>query len=189
MRDGHFTPTEAVTLGKLIEEEHRPKVLQAKRANLERAKAIRQGLIAGDSPGAATVGYTRETAAAAVGMSGWAYDRAKKVVAAAEAEPERFGDLPARMDETGNVLGAYRELERRRSNTGRHAVHSGTIDRKPNDAMQRAVLAFDGLCTGLRALDLEKLDPTKTEEWSKELAETATFLRGLSLKMKVSDVK
>lgn len=42
------------------------------------------------------------------------YYRAKAVVLAAEADPETFGDLPLHMDDTGNVHGAHREMERRK---------------------------------------------------------------------------
>ena len=43
------------------------------------------------------------------------YTQAKAVVAAAESNPEKFGDLPAKMDDTGNVYGTHRELERRKA--------------------------------------------------------------------------
>ena len=40
--------------------------------------------------------------------------KAKQVVEAAEAEPERFGSLVAEMDRTGKIGGAYRKLKRAR---------------------------------------------------------------------------
>jgi len=58
-------------------------------------------------------GKTRDRVGAAVGMSGWTYQKAKAVVEAAEKEPELFGDLPDKMDETGKVDRAYVEMRRR----------------------------------------------------------------------------
>lgn len=41
---------------------------------------------------------TRDKVGKALGVSGKTYEKAKQVVAAAEAEPEMFGDLPAKMN-------------------------------------------------------------------------------------------
>ena len=40
-------------------------------------------------------------------------EKAQEVVEAAEAEPETFSDLAEKMNETGNVDGAYKEMQRR----------------------------------------------------------------------------
>jgi hypothetical protein len=58
-------------------------------------------------------GESRERTAEAVGMGRTSYAKAKAVVKAAEAEPEKFGDLPAVMDRTGKVDGAFREMKKR----------------------------------------------------------------------------
>jgi hypothetical protein len=50
-------------------------------------------------------------------MSPRTYDKAKRVVEAAEADPESFGDLPAAMDAEGKVDPAYRELRLRQGDT------------------------------------------------------------------------
>jgi site-specific DNA-methyltransferase (adenine-specific) len=47
-------------------------------------------------------------------MSGTTYVKAKKVVEAAEADPDTFGDLPAMMDQAGKVHQAFREVARRK---------------------------------------------------------------------------
>ena len=59
-------------------------------------------------------GKTTNKVAAAIGVSGETYRKARTVTAAAEADPEQYGDLAERMDETGKVDGAYKELKRRR---------------------------------------------------------------------------
>ena len=57
-------------------------------------------------------GDSRDRVAEAFGISGSTYEKAKKVVAAAEADPGTFGDLPELMDAT-NVSKALRELVKR----------------------------------------------------------------------------
>ena len=57
-------------------------------------------------------GRSRDKVAEAFGISGSTYEKAKKVVAAAEADPGTFGDLPELMDAT-NVSKALRELVKR----------------------------------------------------------------------------
>jgi len=104
----NFTPTEAVAIGRLIEEQHKAKVLEQRRRSLEKTNG---GEMA-DSTG--LVGPTRAVASKAVGMGGEKYTRAKAVVAAAEADPQMFGDLPAQMDEHRNVGTVYREMQRRK---------------------------------------------------------------------------
>ena len=51
--------------------------------------------------------------AAHVGMSGPTLSKAIEVVEAARNSPEQYGDLVARMDQTGKVNGAYVDLRRR----------------------------------------------------------------------------
>lgn len=57
-------------------------------------------------------GKVIDRVAAAVGMSGPTLAKAMAVVDAADADPE-LGDIAERMDATGSVDGAFRELERR----------------------------------------------------------------------------
>jgi hypothetical protein len=48
-------------------------------------------------------------------MSGKTYEKAAEVVKAAEAEPEKFGDLPDKMDATGKVDAAFKEMQKRQA--------------------------------------------------------------------------
>jgi len=48
-------------------------------------------------------------------MSGRTYTKAKAVMAAAEANPARFGDLPAKMDAENNVEAAHKALQQRQT--------------------------------------------------------------------------
>jgi ParB family chromosome partitioning protein len=104
-----FTPSEAVAIGKALE------TLEKQKAE-ERQKATRlvgNAKQAGDADGAGNLpepsgkGQARDKVAAAVGMSGRTYDKAKAVVEAAEADPEGSGHLVEEMDRSGNVHAAY----------------------------------------------------------------------------------
>lgn len=58
---------------------------------------------------------SRDRIAAAIGMSGRTYERARAVKEAAEAEPERFGPLLAEMDRTRRVNGVFKKLQVQRA--------------------------------------------------------------------------
>lgn len=69
-----------------------------------------------------TVGKTRDKVAAFAGVGHTTLAKATAVVEAAEADPERFGNLVPAMDKSGKVDGAYRELRRRQTWSGRTSV-------------------------------------------------------------------
>lgn len=169
-----FTPTEAVAIGRLIEERERPAAQKRKLEGSARGGS-RAGPVEKTEPGC-----VREIAARAVGMGASKYDKAKAVVAAAEADPDRFGDLPERMDETGNVSGAHREMQRRESapetKKPRHAIHGRTPYRKPNREIERALIALDGICDLLDTIPSEEVDASKASEWSASLKALASRL-------------
>jgi ParB family chromosome partitioning protein len=178
-----FTPTEAVAIGRLIEEQERPK------ARIERVEKITTTMrkrAAGEDLGESPRYYRSVTdrVAAAVGMERQQYDRAKKVVSAAEAEPEKFGDLPARMDETKNVSGTYRELQERKTGTGRHAVHYKKRYPKTNDMIRRAINSLDGICAALTEVKAEEADASEAPAWAKSLEESASAIRQFSRRLK-----
>jgi N6-adenosine-specific RNA methylase IME4 len=130
-----LTPTEAVAIGRALEEREREQALRRQEAT--RAKegekvgarpdhetTVRNtnGCCEPGSEGGGKIppptangeaGKTRDKVAAAVGMSGRTYDKAKAVVVASEEQPELFGDLPQQMDTTGKVDPAYQELRAR----------------------------------------------------------------------------
>lgn len=120
-----FTPTEAVAIGRLIEEAERPRAQER-----SRQAAIRNAARKRDEHGhivpnhdkveTASHGQTRDVAAKAVGMGVTAYREAKEVVMAAELDQAAFGDLPSQMDESRNVHGAHREMRRRKGKGGKN---------------------------------------------------------------------
>jgi ParB family chromosome partitioning protein len=99
-----LSPTEAFEQGRTIEAMERR---EAKKRQ-GRAGEQRSGKLPERSRG-----QTRDKVAAAVGMGGKTYEKLKAVVEAAEADPERYGDLPAKMDAT-SVHAAHTELKARR---------------------------------------------------------------------------
>jgi len=94
-----FTITEALDIAAALEPMER--------------EAAKERMLAGVSSGKITEGHAPQAldrVAAAVGMSRPTLVKAREVVAAAEAEPERFGEVLEQMDSTGNVSRAHKEM-------------------------------------------------------------------------------
>ena len=103
-----FTPTEAVAIGRTLEER------EAEKAKLRMLRTLNRG---SSSPARETfpsgeMGRTSDKVGAVVGMSGKTYDKASQVVQAAERDPDVFGDLPEMMDDK-SIDRAYREMRKR----------------------------------------------------------------------------
>src|SRR5712692_1428442 len=92
-----FLPSEAVAIGRAI----RPGI----------ARLARERERAGSPVSGRTQGRTRDLVARAVGLGRESFQRAEEIVSLARSDPE-FGDLIARMDESG-ITWAYREMQRR----------------------------------------------------------------------------
>lgn len=179
-----FTPTEAVAIGALIEERERPHAEQARRDAGRKAHAVRRGdAVAGQYP--TTRLSVADKAAAALGMERKRYTRAKEIVAAAAADPEKFGDLPAQMDETQNVLGTHRELLRRRENNPtRHAIHAGTHYPQANKMAEKLVTTLDGVCLALAEIKVAELEPKQIAAWARSLEKSINTLKRFHKEMK-----
>lgn len=102
-----FTPSEAVAIVEELEprERKRQLALMAERPSESRAAPGRKA-----APGQAE-GRVADRAAKFVGMHRTTIDKAREVVKAADAEPEKFGKLKADMDRTGNVSGPHKRLK------------------------------------------------------------------------------
>lgn len=118
----------------------------------------------------------RERAAAMLGMGTATLSRAKQVVEAAQAEPVVFADLAERMDSTGNVNGAYKELKRRREEL---EVMRAAEDAKQTSDLYRLIEGdFRTVCLDLEpdSVDVIITDPPYPREYLGlfgDLAETA----------------
>lgn len=95
-----FTPSERVAIARTIEAEER-------HAARERMRTRRSP---GKSPGDQEATTARTRIARRVGTSYKTLERAREVVEAAKAEPDRFGYLVEKMDRSGSVNAAHREL-------------------------------------------------------------------------------
>jgi ParB family chromosome partitioning protein len=106
-----LTPSEAVALGKALEELERA---GAKKRQAQAGPAVGRGKKAsgpGNLPGPVK-GRVRDKVGEAVGMSGRTYEKAKAVVEAAEEDPETFGPVAEEMDRTGNVDSAFKRVQK-----------------------------------------------------------------------------
>lgn len=104
-----FLPSEAVALARDLEPFERKEAKEQQKKSQGRG---RKG--AGNSHTLKRAPVAKDKIAAAVGVDRKTLAKAEKIVAAAEAEPERFERLREQMDRTGNVHGAYKQLEKRK---------------------------------------------------------------------------
>jgi N6-adenosine-specific RNA methylase IME4 len=95
-----FTPSELVAIGRDVE--------RIEREQAQKRQGSRTDLV--ESCHEVEFGKTRDKIAERLGISGRTYEKAKAVVDAAEAEPEKFGKLKEGMDRTGRVNGFYKQL-------------------------------------------------------------------------------
>lgn len=114
-----FTPSEAVAAGKIIAERlptpNQRKAEGGKKGGEKagRGRPDRDG-VNKTIPIRDTSKRTDNIVAKAAGMSASKYRKAEAVVNAAKENPKQFGDLQVRMDTTGKVEPAHKELQRRR---------------------------------------------------------------------------
>jgi hypothetical protein len=166
-----FTPSEAVAIARVIEDElkERANANKSEGAKARWAKEKGQAMLVGESP-TSIKNLSRSSASSAVGMCDQRYRRAKEVVEAAEQDAKAFGDIVETMDATNNVNGAYTELRRRRDKApARHAVLKKMAHRDPNKEIQRAITSLDGLVIGIERIDITNLDPALVAGWIAEL--------------------
>lgn len=182
-----FTPTEAVAIGRLIEDQHRDKIdaqYHVQRVASGKARIGDRSMLNQIQP----LGAAAEIASKAVGLGTSKYRQAREVVTAAEADPEKFGDLPEKMDETGNVHGTHQEMKRRQGNgKARHPVHHKTHYPKPNREMERATHMLDGICTCLDAIQPEQLDAAKIAAWAESLKKSASTINRVARSLNGKD--
>lgn len=107
-----LTPSELVSkVEQVLEEE---KIAAKERQRLSRGQGIK-----GIASCATLTGKAVDRAVKAVGTNSTKFRKAKKVVDAAKSNPDKFTSVKKRMDETGNVDSAYREVTGQTSNNGK----------------------------------------------------------------------
>jgi N6-adenosine-specific RNA methylase IME4 len=102
-----FTPSEMVAIGEATEEMERAAAKQRQLSTLRQGDQapVVENFHHGDA------GKTRDKVASYFGKSGKTYEKAKAIVKAANAEPEKYGKLQADMDRSGRVENAFRRLK------------------------------------------------------------------------------
>jgi len=181
-----FTPSEAVAIARAIESQLQAasKVRRSDAAKARWARQKGEKVIEVD-PTSIIRPNLSISAGAIVGMGRWRYEKAKKVVEAAERETDRFGDIVERMDATGNVEGAAKELRARLENRPiRHAVLRNMKHRDPNSEIERAITLLAGLTIGIGRINTQGLDASRAKDWAAELKGHVSiinrFIRSLS---------
>jgi N6-adenosine-specific RNA methylase IME4/ParB-like chromosome segregation protein Spo0J len=107
-----FQPSEAVALARDLEPFERKEAEARHAQGVKAGGKARHGKSAGNSRTAKREPVAKDKIAAAVGVDRKTLAKAEAVVAAAEAEPEKYERLREQMDRTGNIHGAYKQLEK-----------------------------------------------------------------------------
>lgn len=108
-------PSEINALGKMLEAIEKPKAEKIKLSNLQQnAQKCEDSPKAKISHSGNGGGRVSQTVAKAGGVSDRTYEKIREVSDAAEKDPEAYGDLPAKMDETGKVDPAHKEMKERK---------------------------------------------------------------------------
>ena len=161
-----FAPSEAVSIGKALEELEKPKAKERQREH------------GGTAPGKAkdtggkfppVTGKTRDKVAEAVGMSGRTYEKAKAVVEAAEEHPE-LQPVVEEMDRTGKVDPAFKKAAGRVR--GSNTALLECYDSIYNDAQK--VAALDAAWKSASAADRRAFVIAHQKELTKLLSKAAT---------------
>jgi ParB family chromosome partitioning protein len=184
-----FTPSEKVAIGQALEELERPKAAKRKAAGRDRHRKHCKKPVApgsGNLPEPETLpedkGQTRDKVAAAVGMSGKTYEKAKAVVKAAEEDPERYGHLVEQMDQSGKVDPAFKQLTKQHIEANPPVENSlpQVQDAPSKNPKWRSYLLDILICLQLSSDRMRKLsntpvpelDPAAVAQWFRRIRES-----------------
>jgi ParB-like chromosome segregation protein Spo0J len=114
-----FLPTEAVAIGRALEDEiAAANAVKMRAAGKQGGRGKKKENPMANDHRVLEEETTRAKVGKAVGMGGKTYTKAKAVVLAAEERPEDYGDLVTQMDSTGSVDKAYQTMQRRKNKEG-----------------------------------------------------------------------
>lgn len=188
-----MTMSELVALGRRIEALEKPKAEERQRLHAGTApgrpaeNTVRPGTTSVHEPtDREKYPRTSETVGAAIGLSGRTYERAKRIVTAAESGDEKAAAAVKRMDETNKVRGAYEAFvspPKRDQPTPGTRVYKA---RRQHESIPAAMSALRGLMQGIRTI--AEIDPEITKEeaasWASDLSESIGALRAFHSKLK-----
>lgn len=137
-----FTPGEAVEMGLMLEKLLKPKARERQQSGKSEdgtgggrgKKAEKPGANLAQGKGRES-GKTRTQVADAVGMKRSNFEKAKRVVERAKADPDRFRPVLAKMNATGNVNAAFREVKKAEREEQRRAAAETVAAELPPDDM------------------------------------------------------
>ena len=114
-----FLPTEAVAIGRALEEEiAAANAVKQQEGRKTGGRGKKKTNLVTNNHQVSTTQSTRAQVGKAVGMGGTTYTKAKAVVLAAEHNPDAYGDLMTEMDSTGKIEKAYQTMQRRQNTEG-----------------------------------------------------------------------
>lgn len=185
-----FTPTELIDIGLAYEEEEKiaSRLVHGERIVAGKAEAdtgdhVIPSLVRDDS------NRSRRIAAEKVGLSEATYRRGKSVLNAAKEDPEKFGEILDQLDKDGNYHAASEKVQKikREGQTSpdpvkkkRHILIARTRHADPDRIVGKIIDMLRGICLAIPEVDLERLNPTKREEWSGEIKSCATTISKFS---------
>lgn len=158
-----FSHSEKVAIAQAIIEREREKAKERKDGNLKQntpnGKIFRSDqtsekpLFSEESefPEKQPEGRAKDIAAAAVGMSRPTLEKATEVVEAAEADPA-LQPIVEKMDETGNVSGAHREMEEKTGGKADKPTYSKKPAKWNKEKWKKAFGAFQRACDGVKLM-------------------------------------
>lgn len=142
-----LSPSEAVAIGERIESVLRPEAEARREATLKQNSTVVQTLHNGNRDGfgnplpdpaqqstpSPAPPRTRDAVGASVGMSHTTYEKAKAVVEAARAEPEKYEPLVEQMDTSGKVDRAFKTLRTEQRREADERLAAETDAAQPGD--------------------------------------------------------
>lgn len=150
-----FTPTEKEAIATAIYDQEKEKAKERMQWASDPSGLRPQGAL----DEATVTGRARDKVGEKVGWSGRQFIRMNRIVEAATSDPERFGDLPERIDNGElSIRGAETELKQRRlavPNGSSHAVPSehgrqdGPTLKQSLRGLEQATIALQGLAEAL----------------------------------------
>jgi adenine-specific DNA-methyltransferase len=152
-----FLPSEAVAIARALEKDEKAK---ARKRMSEGGKSSQKGIIRGAQFAPLIKGKTRDQLAAYVGMSHTSLQRAEEIVAAAEENPPKFGDLVEEMDGKRRSLSSVYSMLKARQKAETCPVKPS----KPSSGLNALILQGDCRET-LRSIRSESIRLIITSPW------------------------
>ncbi len=165
-------PSEQVEIARFYEEQDRQEAEERKRATQAKPGEGKVGKHSGSADSALPEGKSRDKTAKRAGTGRSRMKQAEEVMAAATAEPEVFGEIATKMDETGNVSLAHKKMKQTKAKQEREALAATA----PADA---SVITGDfreagvGIADG--SVDLVLTDPPYADDGVALLGDLSAF--------------